>query len=237
MNRPGRIGTQHEGPASAGPDDRCFAGSGTSIDKRACWIDPNHLDEHHCTELATGYEFQQVASDSKGRIWAADGEQAILLDNGRPALTLRRQRSHETNRASPLLAGRSGQLWFLGETIRGLSSEVDFHDRADHDRYSPLAGFEDNRGHLWIASLGQGLVEWVPEPEWRRWFPEDFSNEPTVQVVRGARGSPVLAAQKNLYRWNATPDKWSPLVKEERRYESLLALEGEGSLHLSARSA
>ena len=51
-----------------------------SIDKRACWIDPNHLDEFHCTELPTGYEFQQVASDSKGRIWAADGEQAVLLE-------------------------------------------------------------------------------------------------------------------------------------------------------------
>jgi ligand-binding sensor domain-containing protein len=200
------------------------------LDKRACWIDPKHPDELHASELSTGYEFQQVAPDSKGRIWAADGEHAVLIENGRPGLTLQRQRSHETNRATPLLSGRNGQLWFLGETIHGLSAEVGFHDRADHDRYSPLSGFEDSRGHLWVASLGQGLVEWIPELDWRRWFPEDLNNEPAVQVVRDTRGSAVLAAQKNLYRWDLASDKWSPLVKEERRYESLLALEGEGFL-------
>src|SRR3984893_17975673 len=81
------------------------------LDKMACWIDANHLDENHCSELPAGYEFQQVAPDSKGRIWAADGEHAVLIQNGRPALTLQRQRSHENNRASPLVAGRGGQLW------------------------------------------------------------------------------------------------------------------------------
>jgi ligand-binding sensor domain-containing protein len=197
--------------------------------ERACWIDPNQPDAVHSVELPPGYEFQQVAPDSKGRIWAADGEQAIQLD-GRTALNVQRQRSHESNRPSPLLAGRRGQLWFLGETIHGLSAPVDFHDRSDSYRYPPISGFEDTRGHVWVGSLGQGLVEWIPELDWQRWFLEDFSNEPTVQVVRDGQGSPVLATQKNLYRWSAATDKWSPLLKEEHRYEALLPLEGGGFL-------
>jgi ligand-binding sensor domain-containing protein len=198
--------------------------------KTACWSDPHEPGKFRKGDLPPGYEFQEAAPDSKGRIWAADDEQAVLVENGRPALTLHRQRTHETNRPSPLLAGRNGQLWFLGETIRGLSAKIDFHDRADHDRFAPISGFEDSRSHVWISSLGQGLVEWIPEPEWQRWPAEDFANEAAVQMVRDRRGSLVLATQKNLYRWNAPADKWFPLAPDEHRYEGLLPLEGGGFL-------
>ncbi len=198
--------------------------------QRACWIDPKQPETLHSIELPPGYLFNQVALDSKGRMWAADGEQAILLENGRPTLKLQRQRSRERSRPDPLLVGRNGQLWFLGETIRGLNSKIDFHDRADHDRFPPTSGFEDGRGHLWVASLGRGLVEWIPDSEWRRWFPEDFANEPTVQVLRDQRGSAILSTQKNLYRQSAPGDPWSPLAKQEYRYYGLFPLEGGGFL-------
>ena len=198
--------------------------------KTACWLDPNRPDVAHSSELPPGYEFQEVAPDSKGRIWAAYDEQAIRVETGSPALQLRRQSSHATNRPGPLLAGRNGQLWFLGETLRGLSSTIDFHDRTDHDRFPPLSGFEDSRGHLWVASLGQGLVEWIPDAEWRRWFAEDFAHEAAVQVIRDHQGSAVLATHKNLYRQNALAENWSPLVKEEYRYEFLLPLQSGGFL-------
>jgi ligand-binding sensor domain-containing protein len=204
--------------------------------KTGCWTDPSRPEELHVIELPQTHEFQGLAPDSKGLIWAADDEQAILLDKGRQVSTLQRQRSHETGRSGPLLAGRNGQLWFLGETIHGLNAKIDFQDRADHDRYSPVSGFEDSRGHLWVASLGQGLVEWIPESEWRRWFPEDLAKEPAVQVVRDAGQSTILATQKNLYRLNSAADKWSALLPEERRYESLLPLEGGGFLASTRKS-
>jgi ligand-binding sensor domain-containing protein len=198
--------------------------------KRVCQIDPARPDEIHSVPLPPGVQYNQVAPDSKGRIWAADGEQAFLIENGRRAFELQRQRSRQTSRPGPLLTGRSGQLWFLGETIRGLSSPIYFHDRTDHDRFSPLSGFEDSRGHLWVASFGQGLVEWTPAPEWRRWYPEDFAGEATVQVMRDRQGALVLSTQKNLYHWDAAADKWSPLTSAEHRYDGLLPLEGGGFL-------
>lgn len=186
--------------------------------QRACWMDPKRPETLHSIDLPPSHPLEQVAPDAKGRLWAADNEHATLVENGRPTLQLERQRSRERSRAAPLLVGRNGQLWFLGETIRGLGPEITFQDRADHDRFSPVSGLEDSHGHLWVASLGQGLVEWIPNPDWRRWFSEDFANEPTVQVVRDPQGSAILATQKNLYRQDASADKWSPLAKEEYRY-------------------
>src|SRR5262249_10259216 len=193
--------------------------------KRAGWIDPSRPDEIHSVALPSGIEFQQVAPDSKGRLWAADVDRAILLENGRPVSELRRQRSRQTARPCPLLVGRNGQLWFLGETIHGLSSPIHFHDRAGQERFPPITGLEDSRSHLWVASFGQGLVEWIPEPQWQRWFPEDFANEASVQVMRDRQGALILSTQKNLYRWNAPSERWSPLTNEENRYDGLLPLE------------
>ncbi|PYV11419.1 MAG: hypothetical protein DMG07_19270, partial [Acidobacteria bacterium] len=196
--------------------------------ERLGWIDPNRPEVLQSVEIPPGY--QEAVCDSRGRIWAADGDEAVLLENGRPALRLRRQSSRETRRAGPLFAGRNGQLWFLGETVHGLVSRVDFRDRMDHDRYAPIAGFEDSRGHLWVASSGQGLIEWTQEPEWQRWFPEHFGNEIPVQVVRGHDGSALLGTDKNLYRRNGPADTWSPLAHEDHRYAALLPIEGGGFL-------
>jgi ligand-binding sensor domain-containing protein len=195
---------------------------------RACAIDPKQPDAFQSFELPSGYEFHQVAPDSKGRIWAADVEHAVLVEDGRAVLKLQRRQSRETSRPSPLLAGRNGQLWFIGETIHGLNSKIDFYDRADHNRFAPMSGLQDSRGHLWVASLGQGLVEWIPDPQWSRWFPEHFAGEPMVQVLRDRKGSTFLTTQKNIYRHNPGADQWSPLTTQNWRYEGLLPLEGGG---------
>src|SRR5262249_13355449 len=167
---------------------------------------------------------------SLGRMWAADTEQATLIEDGRRALKLQRRRTHETSRPSPLLTGRNGQLWFLGESIRGLSSGIEFKDRADHDRFAPISGFEDSRGHLWLASLGQGLVEWIPEAKWNRWFPEDLAGEPMVKGVRAQDGALILATQRNLYRLSAAADRWAPMTNHEYRFEALFPLKSGGFL-------
>jgi hypothetical protein len=193
-----------------------------------CWIDPYQLGQLHIVELGPGY--QAAALDANGRMWAAVDEHAELIENGLPVSSLRRKPSRDSTRPSPLLPGRNGQLWFIGEDIRGLSPRIEFHDRAEMGRYSPLCGFEDPRGHLWVALSGLGLVEWIPDSRWQRWFSEDLANEPTVLVVRDRRGSTILATHKNLYRLNPQAGKWTPLTHEPRRYDGLLPLEDGGFL-------
>jgi protein kinase-like protein len=204
--------------------------------KRACWVDPAQPDAVHPVELPSGKEYIQALPDSAARIWAADDEEADLVENGRRLSTLRRQRSFETTRAGPLLAGRNNQTWFLGETVRGLSPPVEFRDHPSHDRFPPTAGLEDRRGRLWVASLGQGLVEWAEDPDWLRWFPEDLAGEPAVQVTRDRQGTLLLATHRNIYRWNLQLGKWAPLLRKEERIEGILPLEN-GEMLASTRQS
>jgi ligand-binding sensor domain-containing protein/predicted Ser/Thr protein kinase len=190
-----------------------------------CSYDPAHPDQPQSIQFPPTSLYAQVVRDSLGRIWAADPERAILVENGRAILTLDRQRTNKADRPGPLLEGRNGQLWFLGETVRGLIPEIEFRDRADHNRFAPTSGVEDSRGHLWVASFGQGLVEWTPDAEWQRWFPEDFGRETPVQVVRDPEGSTIVATQKNVYRLNPSSNRWSQITKQPYRYYALLPLE------------
>ncbi len=195
-----------------------------------CSFDPAHPDQQQSIEFPPTTLYAQVVHDSLGRIWAADPERAFLVENGRLTLTLERLRSQKADRPGPLLPGRNGQLWFLGETVRGLISKIDFRDRADYDRFPPTAGLEDSHGHLWVATSGQGLVEWIPDSKWQRWFPEDFGKEPPVQVVRDPQGNKIVATQKNVYRQAALDDRWSALTTQPYRYYALLPLDSGGFL-------
>ncbi len=191
-----------------------------------CSYDPAHPDQPQSIQFPPTSLYAQVVRDSLGRIWAADPERAFLIENGRAVLTLDRQRTNKADRPGPLLEGRNGQLWFLGETVRGLIPEIEFRDRLDQHRFAPTSGLEDSRGHLWVASFGQGLVEWTPDPDWQRWFPEDFGKEIPVQVVRDPAGATIVATQKNVYRQNASSNRWSQITKQPYRYYALLPLDG-----------
>lgn len=189
-----------------------------------CSYDPAHPDRQQSMQFPPTTLYSQVVHDSLGRIWAADPERAFLMENGRPIESLERLRSQKADRPGPLLTGRNGQLWFLGETVRGLISKVDFRDRTDHNRFPPTSGLEDNRGHVWVASLGQGLVEWIPDPNWQRWFPDDFGKEPPVQVARDPDGSKLVATQKSVFRHDPNSDRWLPFGRQANRYYALLPL-------------
>src|SRR5262249_15892228 len=152
------------------------------------------------------------------------------LENGRAVPQLQRQRSHEKDRPDPLLVGRNNQLWFVGETIRGLVSPIEFRDRAEYDRFAPVSAFEDSRGHLWAAVGGRGLIEWIPDAEWQRWFPEDLQNDLADHVVRTPGGQLVLATQRQLYRPDAGGGKWQSFSRQEQRFYALLPLENGGYL-------
>jgi ligand-binding sensor domain-containing protein len=173
---------------------------------------------------------QEIARDPKGQLWVADAERAFSLENGAAKLRFQRMRSPESSRPGPILSGANKQLWFLGETIRSLDASVEFHDRADHNRFAPMSGLEDHRGRLWAATLGQGLVEWIKDPNWERWFPEDFAGEPAVLIQRDQQGTMLVATHKNIYRFNDSTGKWTAIGHEQRRYEGLLPLEDGGFL-------
>jgi ligand-binding sensor domain-containing protein len=189
--------------------------------ERGCWIDPKRPDEVHDIDVPPSMD--ELIRDAKGRIWVADAENGYLLENGREVMHQQRLHSREKDRLSPLVAGRKGQLWFVGETVRGLISSIVFQDRREHDRFAPMAGLEDGRGHFWVASAGRGLVEWIPDPDFQRWFPEDFGNDLADQLVRSRDGRTVLSTQKRLFQLEK--DKWLPLTHDEQRFYSLFPLE------------
>src|SRR5437762_1857336 len=86
------------------------------LTRRVSWIDPIHPETVH--RVAIPESFEELVAAGPDKIWAADEEKAVLLDHGRAVETLERQRSHERDRPGPLLVGRGGRLWFLGETVR-----------------------------------------------------------------------------------------------------------------------
>ena len=194
---------------------------------RACSIEPDHAKQE---ALPLPESFYQVARDSRGRIWAATQSRAVAVQDGKVTLTLERRPSNKTGRPGPLVSGRNGQLWFVGETIRSLTTGVEFRDRQIYERFQPTAGYEDTRGHFWVAKLGLGLVEWIPDPGWERWFPEDFGQQEAVQVVRTPEGAHVVATRGNLFRLEASARRWLPVARETRRYASVFPLSGGGFL-------
>jgi ligand-binding sensor domain-containing protein len=200
---------------------------GSTRDPRAIAVDPARPDAI-LERVALPDAFEQVVRDSRGRLWAADLDRAALIQDGKQTGVLTRRHSQRLPRPYPLFPGRNGQLWFLGEKVQGLVRPETFHDRALNDQYLPTAGYEDRRGHLWVAKLGQGLVEWIPEPSWERWPSENFAGLPAAQVVRTARNEIVVAAHANLYRLDS--GQWRPIARESREYAAILPLPEGGFL-------
>jgi ligand-binding sensor domain-containing protein len=194
--------------------------------RMACSLDPQRPDELQRTPLPAQFDSVMVLRD--GAVWAAADRTAMLLDGGRSVLRFDRRDSYEARRAGPLRPGRGGQLWFIGETIRGLVSPLEFEERQTVAHFSPTAGVEDSHGRLWVAALGRGLVEWVVDSGWRRWFPEHFGNADAVQVVRDAKGAVVVASHDNLYRQERSG--WRALRSAGRRFAAVLPLQDGGFL-------
>src|SRR5262249_45479796 len=87
-----------------------------SYPRAACWMDQNHSEV--LEKIPLPEEFEEAVRDSAGRIWAADRSRAIVLEGGRQTIEFRRRPGDWTELPGPLLTGRDGRVWFLGETIR-----------------------------------------------------------------------------------------------------------------------
>jgi ligand-binding sensor domain-containing protein len=196
--------------------------------RAACSMEPNQSEATQKIPLPA--DFEQAARDRSGRIWAADRTQAVALEDGRQTRVLGRRSSPFGERSGPLLSGRDGQIWFLGETVHGMTPALTFRDRKEHEFFPPTAGFEDARGHLWVAASGLGLLEWIPEPAWQRWFLYDFGYQKPVQIFRDERGEWIAVTRWNLSRLDRESDKWIPLPKAVHNYESVYPLATGGFL-------
>jgi serine/threonine-protein kinase len=194
----------------------------------ACSTDANSLG--WLEKLPLPGDVVQTVADSQGRLWAASDVNAVALRDGRPVLELRRAPSVQTHRARPLLPGRDGQFWFLGETITGTNPPILLRDRQTYGGLDVTAAFEDARGHLWAAIAARGLVEWIPDAGWERWFPEDFGNEQAQQVMRTATGELVAVTRTNLYRFNSETRDWKRLSSGGHEYRALVPLPETGYL-------
>jgi ligand-binding sensor domain-containing protein len=173
-------------------------------------------------------KFQQVMQDAQGRIWAGDASRVVEVGRqGQSVSELTRKQSSRAPRPYALFPGRNGQVWFLGETVHGLSPAIEFRGPLVHEQYQPTAGFEDSRGHVWVAKLGLGLEEWTPDPGWHRWSSEHFGGRPTAQAVRTKIGI-VVATHNNIYRLEG--EEWRPIAKEAREYSSVLPFDDGGFL-------
>jgi ligand-binding sensor domain-containing protein len=178
----------------------------------AGWTDLGSLGTVQTIKMPVPGDYLQAVADAQGRVWVADSSQAIAAQNGRKVAEFNRRPTTLGARASALLPGRNGQVWFLGETIEGVSPTRVFRDRQAYGILDVTAAFEDPRGHLWVAFPGRGLVEWIPDANWDRWFPEDLSNQSISQVVRTAKGELVAATKPNLYRLGRDSQQWIPFV-------------------------
>ena len=146
------------------------------------------------------------------------------MEDGRAVETLERLRSQKADRPGPLLTGRNGQLWFLGETVRGLIPEIDFVIAPITIAFRPHPAWKTIAA---ISGWRRSAKAWwngCPIPSWQRWFPEDFGKETPVQVVRDPKGSNSSPLRKVSSTRIATPIAGSHLAKQPNRYYALLPL-------------
>ncbi|MCC6591373.1 MAG: protein kinase [Bryobacterales bacterium] len=189
-----------------------------------CWFDPRAPEALHLGPEVTGFQ-SAVAGNADGAVWTATDVEALVAGRGGRE-RLKRKAAAERRRQGPLLPGRNGRLWFVGESIQEVTGKAAFRDRAANDVYPPTAGLEDSKGNLWVAYLRRGLVKWTVEPGWERWFPEDLDGEAPVQVIRDGAGGHVLSSHKHLYRRQPEGGRWKSFTEGNHRFDGVLALEG-----------
>jgi hypothetical protein len=204
-------------------------------DRYACGTPLDRVESPDPCPLRTQVSdyYVQAAADSRGVTWCADRRQATPCSDSTPGELMDRHANPTVWRTGPLLAGRNGQLWFLGETVRGIFPTVEFRPPPQDRQFLPTAGLEDSRGHLWTALRGKGLVEWIPDAGWARWDAADFDFEPVSQVFRFDAGT-LAATHGDLFRLDRSTGGWTALRSTPRHYYHIANLD-EGSLLASVR--
>ncbi len=154
---------------------------------------------------------------------------------------LLRSREAKSRDNVPIVAGRNGQVWYLGDSIQGLNPPANFDIHpATPDEEVFRIGYEDERGRLWLDSRDQQLVEIRPEPGWERWSLADLNGKFVHNIAREANGAMIAATVGGLARLDPTSKKWnfvtnvrSLFVLPQSDGTLLAAVLGQGLVHLT----
>ena len=166
-------------------------------------------------------DFKQGVPDNSGRLWVADGATAMALADRREVHRIQQT----VDRPGPLLTGKQGRLWFLGDTVEDLSTGLRFIDRPQNSAYPPTAGLEDSRGRLWVAEAGRGLVAWDIDPTWERWYRSDLGDRAAAQVLRLNRDG-IALTHGGFLRLNEGKREWVSMKGPPDSYDAALAIPG-----------
>lgn len=179
-----------------------------------------------------GTEFDQVGEDREGLLWAANEREAVAFREGKRTASWTRASFPKLERQLPIVMGPAGQLWLVGDDrVDGLSPRTKFFWPEEGRSTPPTAGWEDGRGHFWVALRGLGLVEWTLDTGWERWSRErHLQGADTVMVRRDARGQLVAATHDRLFRLAEPSRDFTGMDSELLRFEYLYPLAGGGWL-------
>ncbi|MBL8210725.1 MAG: protein kinase [Bryobacterales bacterium] len=202
---------------------------------RACWLDfsnwnPDSPEVPLHRDMEVGADAEQVVMDADGMLYVAtDRGVRYFLDHNYMGESVLRS-THAAERPSLLTMGRGGRPWLLGDSMEAPIKRSEFHRPLRDHRFPAVAAWEDQRGHLWVAYQGEGIVEWIPDRGWERWFREQHFGSDTAQVVRGTSGQLVAVTHDQLFRFDLNHRVFARLPAESLRYDSLQPLTGGGWL-------
>jgi hypothetical protein len=81
-----------------------------------------------------------------------------------------------------------------------------------------------------VAVQSRGLVEWIPDSKWERWFVEDFDNNSPMQTVSSSNRDIIAATRGNLYRLDPGGSRWIRYPKSTKECLSIFPLPEGGFL-------
>jgi ligand-binding sensor domain-containing protein len=190
-----------------------------------CRLDLSDGSIHRESHL--GWEARQVVKDKDGILWAADDHRAAGIFNGQP-FQIERHPHPEIQRQGPLFSGHAGQVWFLGERVVGLAPVAKFNRAESQFRFPPTAGWEDARGHVWAAYLGQGLVEWTLDEGWDVYFREQHLGGDAAQITRDAAGRVLAVTHDQIFAIDTNTRNVQRLPSQPLRYDTIHPLPDGG---------
>lgn len=176
------------------------------------------------TGIAVGSEGREVWIASPGVIRGADLQGRAIGE------------FHHQSASLPLYGGRKGQVWYTADLIQGLSPAVAFAEPPKYRGHPVTAAYEDERGHLWVARRGIGLIEFVEDTDFERWYPPELGGDAPFQILRSNKQELLAVTRGRIYRLDENKRTWVVHAAERHRYEYVLVLEN-GEFLASTRTA
>jgi ligand-binding sensor domain-containing protein len=197
--------------------------------RAVCTLDPRLPGSNSVTTLLKlPGDLDQAVGDSQGRIWVNSGSEVSVYQGGS---LVEKYGPRADGKPYRISADREGQVWILGDSVRGISPKLELKVPTRYRKYEPTSATSPGG---WVALAGLGLVRWALDPSWKRWASEDFEMNEITQVIESADGTIFAASHGNLHRLDAGADRWVALGSRALHYRALLPL-GQGGFLASVK--